>query len=61
MKLVNIVILALIIVGMLFVSGCATGYAGSPPPPPSGGGCGVSAPLGLLGSLASETGSPGAC
>ena len=49
MKILTIAILALAVVGLLFVSGCATGQAYNPPSGPVGGGCGVGAPVGADG------------
>ncbi len=61
MKVMTATLLMIVIVGILFISGCATGGSNSPPPAPSGGGCGVNTPLDLVGSLAQESASPGAC
>ena len=45
MKTTTIVILALAVIGLLFVAGCTTGQATyTPPSGPLGGGCGVGAP-----------------
>jgi len=41
------VLFILLVVGIVFVSGCtsSTDYRYRSPPPPSGGGCGISAPI----------------
>lgn len=46
MKKTTTVILALAVIGLLFVTGCVSGQASyTPPSGPVGGGCGVGAPV----------------
>jgi hypothetical protein len=59
MKATTIAILALTIIGLLFVAGCATGQASyTPPSGPVGGGCGVGAPAHAIEDPCSDAATP---